>query len=432
MKKRLINALDICLQSIDAGVSLEECIIRYPEFADELRNLLQTAEILKRLDLEQIPIDSMRVNESKILLQASIYRNTKKPGHLSLTSWISKTYLQFVNSLRIISPLTGKIIMAVSIAVVLIFISGGLMITSAKSIPGEALYPVKRVVEDIKIYLAANGEIRHEYEDRYSKQRVEEVNALFAMAREQRISFEGIVLSTEDTQWNVSGIPIVIQPDTTIIIGNERVSLIGPGMRVEVEGQTTKQGQVLADEIHLREYEFTGLVEKIDSNDWQISGFKFNIPSYVHIDTGIRVGDEVTILIRSDDEGLFVLAIQKNWLPTESPTENLTLEVTPTPIFESAYEEYDTYEFIGIVDEIDVSYWTINGVVYHVNSNTEIEGNINIGDTVSGKHRIENDGSFVAIEINLSENDDHEGQETPEEVETAENPGNEINTPDEA
>jgi hypothetical protein len=312
MKKQLIDALEICLQSLDAGIPLDECSKRSPEYADELRDLLLTAEKVKRLSVDKIPADPMRLSEGKVLLQASVYKNTKRPAHQSLISRIKSTLFQYLDSLRILRPITGKLVLAVSFAALLIVISGGLIKTSAKSLPGEALYPVKRAVEDITIYLALNGEIRHDYEDSYSEQRVEEVNMLFTMSREQKISFEGIVSAIDGNQWNVSGVQVFVQPDTVIITGTEQVSLIKPGMRVEVEGETTKQGHVLADEIHLREYEITGSVETIDVHDWQISGITINIPSYIHIDGGIRIGDEVSILIRSDDDGLYALAIQKN------------------------------------------------------------------------------------------------------------------------
>jgi hypothetical protein len=430
MKKRLINALDICLQSIDAGIPLEECIKKFPDLADELRDVLLTAEKVKQLRIEQIPADSMRLSESKLLLQISEYNNSIIPGHQPLMNRITKPLQQIRDSLRLYNPLTRKLILAICLAGVLILFSGGLIKTSAKSLPGEALYPVKRVVEDLTIYFAPNGEIRHKFEDSYSQQRVEEVNVLFTLSREQQISFEGVVTSIDDTQLNVSGVPVFIQSDTTIITGNPRITSLEPGMRVEVEGGTTKQGRVLADEIHLREYEFTGSIEKIEANNWQISGININIPSYIHIDGGIRVGDEVTVLIHSEDEGLYALSIRNDRLSIESPKEHQELEETPTPIVKSSYENGETFIFSGIINSIGINDWIIDGVVYQINGDSKIEENIKIGEKVSGLYRIEKDGSFVAIEIMPGENYDlHDERETPDMSDPVENLG--TITPDE-
>ena len=85
------------------------------------------------------------------------------------------------------------------------------MITSAKSLPGDSLYPVKRAVEDITVYLVPSREIRQEYEVNYSQQRVDEVNRLIVLHRIQTISFEGVLEDKSSSNWIVSGIPVTIQ-----------------------------------------------------------------------------------------------------------------------------------------------------------------------------------------------------------------------------
>jgi hypothetical protein len=106
--------------------------------------------------------------------------------------------------------------------------------------------------------------------------------------------------------------------------------------------------------------------------------------------------------------------------------------VTPTPASESSYQDTDTYEFIGIVDNIGVSYWIINGIVYQINGNTEIDENLTIGERVSGIYKIEKDGSFVAIIIKMDlKYDYNETSETPEATESSENQSSATITPDE-
>ena len=88
---------------------------------------------------------------------------------------------------------------------------------------------------------------------------------------------------------------------------------------MEIEGITNSQGSVTANEIHLRKYQLIGLVQEIRTDQWQISGMKLSITSRTQIDNGIRIGDYVTILVRSEDTGLFALAILLEEHPGATP-----------------------------------------------------------------------------------------------------------------
>src|SRR4030042_5336663 len=256
MIRKLIDVLEKCVSSMEAGVPLENCLREYPEYAPELSKLLKTAEIVKTLRVEKIPIEARVQNQKKLLSQAESLRSgNKRSNNTSSFDWLLKPIRHVTQYLRVLSPIANKLVLALGIAGIFILFSGGLLITSAKSLPGDSLYPVKRAVEDIKVYLAPSDEIRHEYEDAYSQKRVEEVNLLIGLTREQKISFEGIINSMDESHWSVSGIPIVIQPDTEIVAGVDGRNTVVPGMWVEVEGTTGSQGEVYANEIHLREYQ---------------------------------------------------------------------------------------------------------------------------------------------------------------------------------
>jgi len=78
---------------------------------------------------------------------------------------------------------------------------------------------------------------------------------LIAMGHQRAISYEGVVEKIADTTgwWVESRFRLT---NDTVIIGQITV-----GVLVEVEGMTELDGYVSAREIHLREYQFSGVVD---------------------------------------------------------------------------------------------------------------------------------------------------------------------------
>jgi hypothetical protein len=245
------------------------------------------------------------------------------------------------------------------ITALFILLSGGLVIASAKSLPGDSLYPVKLAVEDITVYLVPSREIKHEYEVNYSQQRVDEVIRLIGLNRIQTISFEGVLEEKSISGWKVSGIPVIIQTDTTLVGGLKGTDPYMIGSVVEVEGITNSQGGVTATEIHLRQYQFIGTVEKIDKTSWEISGVKLSITPRTQIEDGIQVGDEVSVLIRSEDNELYAISILSIELPVTLPSMEPMLQDDLTEIVEATeHADMENHEAIttSIVESAHDSY----------------------------------------------------------------------------
>lgn len=213
-------------------------------------------------------------------------------------------------------------------------------------------------MEDITVYLVPSREIKLEYEVNYSQQRVDEINRLIALHRRQQISFEGVLYEKSSSEWTVSGIPVMIQSGTTFVGVMNGTAPFVNGSVVEVEGITNSQGEVTANEIHLRQYIFTGTVEKIDQNSWQISGIKLSVTSHTQIGEGIKVGDVVNVLIRSEDDGLNAISIKSAETPVNMSTVNPTLHDSAIEIVNpTEYQDFETYE------EITTPRWTIPPIV---------------------------------------------------------------------
>jgi len=416
MNQRHLDAFDKCMELLEAGIPLEDCFIKYPDLEPEMREILKTAKKVMDLRDEQVPIEAINRSRIKLLSRAKLLVSGKQNTSVFGVQWFIKPIRRIVNGFSRLSPLAGRLVLVSGITGVLILFSSGLVITSAKSLPGDSLYPVKRAVEDISVHLVPNSETRSVYEINYSQQRVEEVKRLIELKRIQRISFEGILESISSTSWIISGIPVNINATTTIVNGPGGTQFFEPGSAVEVEGITNVQGWVVANEIHLREYQYIGMVEKIFTKYWQISGIKFIITSGTQIDIGIQEGDDVTVLVRSEDSGLHALAILHDVHPNVTPImpqPNLTTPMS-SQVPESNIEE--DHQITGDLDEISGKYWIVSGQIIYVVGGTHISDGINIGDSISVVYRVELNGSYTAIEIEKIDNDEHPEEYRPRET----------------
>jgi hypothetical protein len=340
MNQREIDAVEKIIKILKAGGTLEDFSKQASDFSPEMREMLETASELMSLGNNQISNEQMKRSLSTVLSQAASLNTTNNREHrvsgfamfgMRLREWLSGR-----GSLR---PVFSRVALVFGVTLLFILLSGGLVIASAKSLPGDSLYPVKIAVEDITVYLVPSREIKQEYEVNYRQQRVDEVLRLITLNRVQTISFEGVLQEKGGSSWKVSGIPISIQTDTIFVGELKGTNPYVIGSLVEVEGTTNPQGGVTANEIHLRQYQFIGTVEKIDTNSWEISGVKISITSRTQIEEGIKVGDKVNVLIHSEDNGLYAISI----LSTEVP---LTVQTVKPTIHEDISDMIDATERI--------------------------------------------------------------------------------------
>ena len=370
MNNRFIEALDICLSAMQTGVSIEKCISLYPDFADDLRPFLETAEEAQSIDVNVLPDGIMERSRSKLLNHAAKLRSKRNP---------------FILFLRM-----PKLVYAAMLVTLFFFVSSsGLVVASAKSLPGDRLYPVKRAVENIQVDLVLSEKNKRHIEADQTQKRLTEVAELMGLRRESQVSFEGIVNEINDGLWLVGEIPVRLSSNT-IKIGDIQV-----GNLIEVEGKTTAEGYVLAEEVHRRNYIFFGQVEQIDPDTWMISGNEFRISSGTQIDQSIRPGNQVLVMVRSDDDAQYALAIFRLSDGTDlNQSGGVTRE-----------EEIDSYELeiIGVVESIQPGLWTVSGQMVYVNPSTRIKNQVQMGDTVKIHIKTGEGEIYIATEIETVE-----------------------------
>ncbi|MBX0329204.1 hypothetical protein K2Z83_16140, partial [Oscillochloris sp. ZM17-4] len=206
MDTELELKLILCLDALDAGEPLDDVLARYPAEADTLRPFLETAVALPRLALEPTP--SAQVSSRRAFLnRAADLRPTAGRRFFGL-------------------PLRLGVALA-TILLALALAGGGTAAASA-ALPGEPLYGLKRVAEQVQVALSAD---KAYVEQEIAQRRRDEVGALIAQDRSAEVGFGGQVTAISADTWQIAG--YAVQVDASTQIDGD----IRPGAAVTVVGR---------------------------------------------------------------------------------------------------------------------------------------------------------------------------------------------------
>jgi hypothetical protein len=197
--------------------------------------------------------------------------------------------------------------------------------------------------------------------------------ALLQRAPENRFSFTGTVDNIGAAEWTIAGRAIQVNAQTDIESGIE------PGDLAQVTGVILQDGALQAERIRLVDqaglpFEFTGVVESIGGDAWLISGVAVTVNANTKIETGIVVGDVVKSKGRILADGM--------WLATD---------------IKRAEEHEREFEFTGVVDSLEP--WSVGGIGFETNAQTQIDAGIQVGDRAKVSGRILNDGALLAERV---------------------------------
>lgn len=194
-EQRIAGVLQTCLEEIQAGRdSFESALARYPELEEELRPQLEYALWLTTQQPALQP-DADFVRRSRARLMARIQAEQRSAARAAAraagdgdrrppppipapSGWLGNVLAVFR-----VSP--GLLRMAVTLAVLLIFVFGAdrLVENTQASIPGEAGYTVKRTVENLALAVASDPGQQVVLNLEYSQRRISEAALLVEKAR---------------------------------------------------------------------------------------------------------------------------------------------------------------------------------------------------------------------------------------------------------
>jgi hypothetical protein len=226
MNKELIEALDACLQRMERGEPLDYVLAGYPKLAGQLQPLLTTAARARSAGRAPFP---------PILLVRQRSRG------LSLAADLRQGKIRHPAILHNLRP----VLMIFLVIVFLVMSSNSILVASAKSIPGDTLYLIKRSVESTQLDLVSDSAQKQTLEQAFSERRVDETKSLIIIKRIEYVDFTGVVTSQLKDEWIVSGISVVMTGQVAI----DRQIKIGD--HVEVYGSTDTDGTVAGIRVSL-------------------------------------------------------------------------------------------------------------------------------------------------------------------------------------
>jgi hypothetical protein len=160
MKRKIEDILDQLVAEMKRGRTIDDCLREYPDYADRLRPLLQLAQ-----EITDLPKPEPDVNAFK----AVIDKTRRSAGAQGARKRFSLRRLIIQNTL---------LVRAVGV-VVLIFLVGTTTVSlSARSLPGDLLYPVKKLTEDVQYFLTVDALGRARLHVRFADRRTYELSCL--------------------------------------------------------------------------------------------------------------------------------------------------------------------------------------------------------------------------------------------------------------
>jgi len=194
------------------------------------------------------------------------------------------------------------------------------------------------------------------------------------------ISGQGTVSQIGST-WTIAGQTFQTN-ENTIIVGNPQV-----GDLVLVQGHLLADGSRVADRIVLLQqaptnrFTLTGAVETMGATAWTVAGQAIVVNDTTLINDNIVIGDEVRV------EG--IIAPGGTLI-----AQQITLAQVP---------EGFPFNFAGVVQSVNTDTWVISGQTIHLDENSQIIGNPDVGDVVVVNGRIRDDNIWLAHTIRLLE-----------------------------
>jgi hypothetical protein len=277
-KTNLDEKLEVCINAIQMGADIDSCLELFPQDAPALRPLLHAADMAASLQPPPYSADAFHRSRTQLLGEANRIRRQKTA---EILGW----------------RIPRLALATLTVLLILVFGTGGLILTSAQSLPGDQIYPLKLAVENLRLQLLPEASAGEGVRDIYYQRRAIEIQHLLDLGRVENISLVGEVQEISDQFWIVEDILVRVDQAT------ELVGEIELGTVVKVNGLTSQDGWVSASEIHLVTREIVGKLAQIDEQTAIVGGETILIDSNTERDPRLKTGDQVIALIEVLEDG---------------------------------------------------------------------------------------------------------------------------------
>ena len=249
-------ALDDCLSRISRGEDLSSCLDSYPKHAARLRELLSVAtHVQDARKADPPPPRSLEAGRYRLLTEAARLRAKQEAKQ---ASWTRKFLPARPQGTWPRSMLRRGLATA---AIALLFLTvmwGGGAITSAKSLPGDALYPLKRVSEKVRLAFTFDEQSRAALIHTFEQRRLDEVHSVVEERKTASVQFKGTIDEISEGTWHISGLTVTIGAEAVI----EGMPLTGKS--AEVDAVTQPDGSVSVQRVRVLQPVQPGLTASLE------------------------------------------------------------------------------------------------------------------------------------------------------------------------
>lgn len=370
---------------------LDESLSASPESQQaepKLRPLLRAARTLKALaPTEPMRADAVAAGRRRFLAQAE--KLQAEPNRRFL--W---------------QPWLGRLaVTAATVVLLTAILGGGAAWASADSLPGDSLYQIKLLVQELRLFFTFDPRAKVDLRVEFNNQRVEEVRLVVEARRQTEVDFRGVVEGIEGDVWVIAGIPVLV---------NAQTEFEGPpqvGDFVHVHALAQADGSLVAREIEVEEAfevearlteavaELRGPLGGLSTASATVCSVGFVVAANTEIEGRPQAGDPVKMEFAVEPDGDF-LAVK---IEVEEEPEECELRVEGRVQVVS-----DT---VGSVP------WVVEGIQVLVNAATEVRGAPQVGDFVKVRAAVDANARFFATRLEVErEGEEAAGSPTATEV----------------
>ncbi|MBC7261339.1 MAG: hypothetical protein H5T63_04935 [Chloroflexi bacterium] len=384
MTNRLEAILDEWLNEIDSEESLEARVAQQPAVARELEPLLRLAFQLKSLQQEQVPPPAaLQRGRQKLLSEvARLKASEAEKGQVR----------QFPLWLNLQSLLRRGVVTIVLVALLLSAVLGaGTVAASAKSLPGDPLYAIKRAAEEFQLLITFDRQAKAQLVQKLDERRREEAKAIASSQRIAELSFRGHVDHIEAVYWTIGG--VVIRTTTETVLEGD----ISIGTFVRVHVRSLSDGTLLA--------------VRISAEPEQVPTEAVAPPKPTPSPTCTAVPTETPT--PTEPPPMQAPVQPPPPLPTPTPSQTVTPKPTVTRTATAtaipptvAPPREVKIRFKGRIEAIAAAVWTIGGQAVKVNAHTRIDessARAAVGAMAAVVATRQEDGALLAIEITIEQ-----------------------------
>jgi len=390
MSKGLESVLDECLNRIaaDGEQGLDACVAEHPTLAHELEPLLHLAAELETLR-EDVPPPpaALQDGRQKLLREAAHLKAQEDEKARARLAPLWPFNLQFL--LR-----RSAVVVTLTALLVVTVLGGGTIAASANSLPGDSLYAVKRVTEELQLAVTLDRGAKAQLVQKLDERRRSEVQAIVTSRRVADMSFRGRVESMSASAWIVSGVLLYTTPETVLEGGIEAGTLVHVQVRSFSNG-TLQASRISAEPVAV--VPEPTLAPTLRPTETQAPTRE--PPTAIPPTTApTRVESKPTTV---------PVEVPPTQVPTRVPTRTPTDTPTVTPIPPTPTPPREVkVRFTGTIQAIAAHAWTVDGQMVQINASTRIDqsaGQAAVGGIATVLAIRQEDQSLVAVEIQIAQ-----------------------------